>query len=792
MKVPYEWLKEFLEEIPEPEILAEKLTLRGLEVESIDRLTPQFSGVVVGEIVGLSNHPKRSDLKIVQVYAGEKTFEVVCGAKNVERGGKVPLAKPGANLPGDVRIERKEILGVLSEGMICSEKELGLSEDQSGIFLLPDYVPIGLPLEDLPLVNDYVLDVNTPPNRGDLLSILGIAREVASITGKRIRMPSFEMEEEREGIEDYIGLAVNDMEGCPRYVLRMIKDVQIGQAPFWMRWRLSKCGMRPINNIVDVTNYVMLELGQPLHAFDYELLREKRIEVKVSRETFTFRTLDGQDRVIVPGDLLICDGLGPVAIAGIMGGENSEIKETTRIVALESAFFNPLFIRRTARRIGIKSEASSRFEKGIDIEGVDYASRRAICLMRELSGGKILSGKVERKRELERKSVYVRTSRLNEILGTKIGREEIKEILSSIGINVREENESGILFDVPSFRHDIDEYMDIVEEIARIKGYESIPETMPFVELKGIRRSKKEIVQDIVRDFFCSAGFFETVNFSFLGEKDIYSFRLGPSDQRTRTVRILNPLSKEMSLMRTFLAPGVLKAMSYNIKRGEKNLRFFELGHVFFEKEGGLPIEKKSLAFGLTGKERELFWKERFTDYDFFDIKGVLEGLMHNLRLEFSLEGSEEPYLVRGESAKIELEGKYVGWIGRVREDVLKSYEIEQKVYLCELDFDLISEMGKVHERIKPISKYPHAFRDFSFYIDERIRVGDVSQRIKAISDLINSVVIFDVFKREKRSVTFRVFFQSYEGTLRDDEIDLLQEKIIRELTSIEGVTLRT
>ncbi len=792
MRVPYEWLKELVREVPDPETLAEFLTLRGLEVESIEKISPQFKGILVCQIVKFSDHPRRSDLKIVELSTGGGSLQVVCGARNLSIGVKVPVAISGSILPGNRKIEKKEILGITSEGMICSEKELGLSDDESGIFILPHETKVGTYLEDVFWVSDTVLDINCPPNRGDLLSVLGIAREVASITGGRIVLPSFELEEGEEDIGNYIRLEVHDKDACPKYVLRMIKDVKIGKTPFWMRSRLAKCGMRPINSIVDVTNYVMLEIGQPLHAFDYELLRGREIKVQISRETFDFRTLDGQYRRVEPGDLLICDGTGAIALAGIMGGENSEITERTRIVALESAFFNPAYIRRTARRLNIKSEASLRFEKGVDVEGVDYASKRAIYLMRLLSGGEILKGVVECKKEVKRKSVYVNIERLNRVLGTKMEREEIREALSSIQIKVEKEDESGFTLEIPSFRHDINEYMDIVEEVARIKGYENIPETLPVVELRSIRSSKNEILERMTREYLSASGFYEVINFSFFGEKDLSFFLLSPDDERLRALRILNPISKEFSHMRTFLSPGILRSISYNLKRGERNLRFFELSHVFIDEGSLLPRQRKSLAIALTGKERDLFWREKLMDYDFFDIKGVIEGLLKRYRVEYFFESTKEPFLIEQESCDILLNGKKIGWFGRLKEEVLKAYEIEQKVYMGELDFEILVENAVTHWKIRPISKYPYAFRDFSFYVDDGIPVGSLISKIKAVSDLITDVVVFDVFRREKRSVTFRVFFQSYEATLKDEEIDVIQDRIIKELNEIEGVALRT
>ncbi|MCS7280727.1 MAG: phenylalanine--tRNA ligase subunit beta [Desulfobacterota bacterium] len=792
MRVSYDWLKEFVEDLPDPYELAERLTLRGLEVESVEVISPKFRDVIVGRVLEVSEHPVSKGLKVAKVYTGQETLSIVCGAENLSQEMNVALALPGSYLPGGIKIEKKEIGGVVSEGMICSEMELGLSDDHTGIFVLPDELEAGLHVKDLPWLKDFVLDVNCPPNRGDLLSILGIAREVASIVKTKLNLPNFEIEDGEDLIEEYIGLDVLDSEACPRYVLRIVKNVEVKKAPYWMRSRLIKCGMRPINNVVDVTNYVMLELGQPLHAFDYSLLREKKIEVRLSEKEFTFRTLDGQDRLIIPGDLLICDGLGPVAIAGVMGGENSEIRETTRCVALESAYFNPSYIRKTSRRLGIKSEASSRFERGVDIEGVDRASIRAINLMKELSGGKVVKGKLESSVNWQKRFIYVPLAKLKSVLGTEIPKEEVKELLASLEIETKGEDESGIFFEIPYFRHDINEYMDIVEEVARIKGYDAIPETLPVIEMKRITKQRKERLEALTRDYLVAAGLYEIVNFSFFGEKDISLFLIGPWDRRRKALRIVNPLSKDMALMRTFLAPSVLKTLSYNIKRGEKNLRFFELGNVFFDEGDRLPLQKRSLAIALTGKERELFWKERFTEYDFYDIKGIVDGLMNSLRVDLSLTWTSEPHLKENDSADLIVFGKKIGWMGEIKEEVLLAYEIEQRVFMAEIDFDDILEHGKIELKIKPISKYPYAFRDFSFFVDDEIPVSSLIEKIKNVSDYVSSVSVFDVFRKEKRSVTFRVFLQSHEGTLRDEEIDAIQERIIKDLTQIEGVSLRT
>ncbi len=420
MKVPIEWLNEFVVIDIEPEELAKRLTMRGLEVEGVERLTPRFTGVVAGTIARIEAHPNADNLSVCAIDTGREELTVVCGARNISVGDRVPLATVGATLDKDFVVGKRKVRGIESFGMLCSEKELGLSDDHSGIFIMPDDIAAGSILADLPISHDTVLDVSVPPNRGDCLSILGIAREVASILRQKAKLPGFELKAGPEGSVDEIALHISDTMACPRYVLKLIKGITIAPSPFWMRRRITRCGMRPINNIVDVTNYVMLELGQPLHAFDSERLDESRIEVKVAGAPSTFRTLDSIDRPIEAGDILICDGSGPVAVAGIMGGENSEITDTTRNMALEAAYFNPYSIRATARRLGIRSEASLRFEKGIDIDNVGYAAERAMYLMHELGGGQVVRGVREIFEKKEPRTIYITYSNINGLLGTHI------------------------------------------------------------------------------------------------------------------------------------------------------------------------------------------------------------------------------------------------------------------------------------------------------------------------------------------------------------------------------------
>jgi len=793
VKIPYEWLNEFVVLDIDPYELASRLTMRGFEVEAIEEYRPSLDGVCVGEVVKIDLHPDAKNLTVCRVRTDKETLPIVCGAKNVQEGDKVPVAMVGSTLAGGFSIERKDIRGVESLGMLCSEKELGLSDDHSGIFILPKDIATGTNLDEMAGLRDFVFDINVPPNRGDCLSVYGIAREVGSILNQRAKLPVFKLNSASDDdIKNLVSLDINDLEACPRYVLRMITGVSMVQAPFWIRQRIQKCGMRPINAIVDVTNYVMLELGQPLHAFDYHSLRDKRIEVRVAGGDTVFRTLDGDDRKLVSGDILICDGSGPVAIVGIMGGENSEITENTQDIALESAFFNPLHIRQTARRLGIRSEASLRFEKGIDLDNVDFAAERAMFLMNATAGGTVIKGKQEIYEKKDSKSIFVSFGKIIDILGTPVEHSVIISSLRSVDLHIVKEEETGFVVSVPNFRHDLDEYIDIIEEVARIYGFDHIPATTPVGSSQAHKREKSSVYFKSVKEYLTACGFFELINFAFFSVKDIENFTIQPSDERFVGVPIMNPISKDHEVMRTFVAPNVLKSIAYNLNRGARNLRFFEAGKVFFTGCEELPLEYPVICFAMTGKERDYFWRDPCPEYDFFDVKGIIEGLTARFGLSVSFVRSNEPFLNRSTSADVLLEGVKVGWLGEIEETVLRSYDIEQKVYCSELRFDIMMQKGFTDVQYKAIPRYPQVTRDFAFLVDDTVVVATMIEQIETISPLIVSVGVFDMFRKETKSIALRVIFQSYEETLTDETVNALQEIIIQKVTNIPGVTLRT
>jgi phenylalanyl-tRNA synthetase beta chain len=790
MKVPFSWLKEFIPLTAEPAEVAERLTMRGLEVEGLEEILPAFDKVYVGEVIDIKTDPAAAALSFCTVNAGgESLLPVVCGAPNVEKGKKVAVAVSGARLTGNMVIESRQIRGTESQGMLCSEQELGLSDDHAGIMILPGYLNVGDRLEEALQIKDYVLDVNVPPNRGDCQSILGIAREVSSIFNQRLTLPTVNLREEGE-MDGMIGLSILDPDACPRYVLKIIKNITIVPSPFWMRNRISKCGMRAINSIVDVTNYVMLELGQPLHAFDYERIADKRIEVRLAEEKSVFRTLDDTDRRLEKGDILICDGSGPVALAGVMGGQNSEISHETCHVALESAFFNPLLIRKTSRRLDIRSEASARFEKGIDIENVDYAAGRAIGLMQEISGGTVLRGSKEVHEKKPRKFISLNLKRASEVIGTPVEDAEAIGALNSVGIST-ETNGDNVLCSIPSFRHDIGEYFDLIEEVARIYGYDRIPATMPISRLLPVKPTGRDLCIATTKDYFTSAGFFEVINYGFFDQNDIEKFSIREPDERASCVPILNPISKELGVMRTFLGAGLLESLAYNLNRGTKNIRLFEVGKVFFL-TADLPRESLHACCVMAGKEREYFWRDAFKEFDFFDLKGIIEGLWDRFGRSLQVATTKEPFLDPAKAADVLFEGTKIGWIGQISDEVAEAYEIKEKVLAADLSLNSIVEDGFPEKVYQPIPRYPAVTRDFSFIVDDSISVTTLTEKIKSISPLIVSVGIFDIFKKEVRSIAFRVVFQSFEDTLTDETISDVQQNIIDTLTKIEGIKLRT
>ena len=596
MKVSLKWLRDYVDVEMEPAALADCLTMAGLEVDAVEAAGPGFDRVVVARILTVRPHPQSEKLHCCEVTDGTEVLPIVCGAPNTRAGDTVALAKVGATIPGGFTIKSSRLRGEPSEGMLCSEEELGIGDDNTGIMVLPPELPLGMDLKKALSLEDTVLDIGVTPNRADCLSMVGIAREVAAITGKTFRYPGIKVIENDEDVAGITSVSILDPDLCPRYTARIIKQVTIKPSPAWMRERLEAAGLRAINNIVDITNFVMMELGQPLHAFDYRFLEEGRIVVRRSREGENFVSLDGKDRVLRADTLMICDGVKPVAIAGIMGGLNSEVKDDTSTILLESAYFHPASIRRSSRWLGMGTDAAFRFERGIDPEGVVRALDRAAQLMAELGGGEICRGRIDTypRPLVTVRDIPLRTKRVNEFLGTKIPASEMVRILEKLEMTVSPAAAEG-LYQVtpPTCRVDIAREIDLIEEIARIYGFEHVPVTMPASGEMPADENPRQAFADRIRTCLTGMGYTEVINYSFINPAAAEHLGLEAADPQRTFVKIRNPLTEEQAVMRTNLIYSLLEVMNRNARNACLDLKIFEIGRIFFPRGKEISPRKR-------------------------------------------------------------------------------------------------------------------------------------------------------------------------------------------------------
>lgn len=795
MRVTLNWLKEFVDiDIP-VEDLAERLTMVGLEVENLTHYDASLGQVVVGHITDIFPHPHAENLSLCQVVAGKNTYRVICGARNIRIGDKVPLALEGAVLPGPLKISRTSIKGEYSEGMLCSAAELGLDEDKDGVYILPADMESGLPLAQALGLEDYVLEIGLTPNRADCLSVLGIAREVAAILHKKVRYPRIKISEKGEDIHEAASVEVRAVDLCPRYAARIIRDVTVAGSPFWLRKRLLAVGIRPVNNVVDVTNYVLMEYGQPLHAFDLERLAGRRITVDRARGGETFTTLDGAERVLSNNMLTIADGEKNVALAGIMGGINSEITPETQSVFIESAYFDPISVRRTSRRLNLSTESSYRFERGIDMEGVGAALDRAVSLMAKAGGGKILKGRIDvYSRPEGRKPVPIRVGQVNRLLGSDLKKGEIRRLLESIVIKARHAGKDALLVTAPSFRGDLSREVDFIEEVARLDGYEKIPVKLPVVSLTTSTRIKSHAVANICRSVLSGLGFYEVINYSFMDKRATKLLKISETDEQNRHVHLLNPLTEEQSVLRTSLIPNLLSTVCSNLNKWNSNLRLFEIGKIFIDQgESRQPVEKTcltSICTGLRHPEGVHFSRD---EVDFFDIKGGMEAVFQALGISgYSLDQAVEsaPYLRREAAARIVLDLKTLGFVGEMDPSVCEGFDIKERVFIFELSFDDLVETYKGLKVFKPLPRYPAVMRDMAIIVSEAVPASQILHMINEQGgDIIENVFIFDVYQgrqveRGYKSLALRVIYRSSEKTLEDEEVNAIHQRIVNDILS--------
>ena len=802
MLVSLKWLKDYVDiELP-VEDLAHQLTMAGLEVDEIKTIRPQFSGVVVAKILSVKPHPSADRLSLCSVSDGTQNYPVVCGANNIAPGDIVPLAKVGAVIPGGYTIKSSVLRGEKSDGMLCSETELEIGDDASGIMRLPSDLPLGVPLETALNIGDTVLDVGVTPNRSDCLSMIGMAREVAAITGKKIKQPSFKVKESSENTNSLTSVQIIDADACPRYTARMIKNVQIGVSPVWMKTRLEAAGLRAINNIVDITNFVMLEMGQPLHAFDFRFLEEGRIVVRKSKENEEFISLDGKSRTLPADTLLICDGVKPVAIGGIMGGLNSEVKEDTQVVFLESAYFNPTSIRRSARKLAMPTDAAFRFERGVDPEGVLKALNRAAQLIAALSGGSICKNYIDEYPEkiFTAQDIPLRLDRIRQIIGMEIGAKDVVRILRSIGMILKPNGKGRYLVTPPTCRVDILREIDLIEEVIRLYSYDRVPVTLPAVAVTEIAVIPRLNLEERIRQLLIGSGYTEIVNYSFGIPVAADLLCLSENDERRRLVRIKNPLGEDLSVMRTTMIYGLLETAKKNANNGSFDLSIFEIGRIFLRRKAGeLPEEKNMLAGLLTGKMTDDLLGSRKT-VDFYTLKGCLENIFFDLKLNNCRYNSKavEPFLHPGKSCGIYLDDRQIGFLGEVHPDVLEKIDLKNNVYVFEINSDiLISAYHNRNITYQEISKFPAVMRDAAFVIPDTMEADQMLNIVLGQKeDLLENVSIFDVYTGQEisqgtKSLGLRFSYRAPTRTLTDLETNTVHDRIVRNTVNLTGAKIR-
>ncbi|MGB7292613.1 MAG: phenylalanine--tRNA ligase subunit beta [Thermodesulfobacteriota bacterium] len=800
MRLTLSWVKEYVDFDAAPEELAEKLTMSGLEVESLEYLGKGLEEIVVAEILKIRPHPDAKKLLLCDVSDGTKNYKIVCGAKNMEVNDKVALARPGTRLPRSgkfpegITIEKTSIRGELSEGMLCSEVELGLGDDHEGIVILPEHSEVGGSIVNPLGLDEVVMEIGVTPNRPDCLSVVGIAREVAAVFGSELKYPKFQLVEEGDEIDKLAKVEVLDSEGCPRYSCRVISDLKIAPSPNWLKTRLENSGIRSINNVVDITNFVLLEWGQPLHAFDYDLIEGKKIIVRSANEGEVIQTLDGLERVLTNEDLIISDASKPIALAGVMGGASTEVSDATKSILLESAFFSPVRVRKTTKRTNLKSESSYRFERQVDINGVVKALDRASQLMRELAGGTISRGIVDvYPSPVGRREIRLSAKGLNKLLGTEIEPDEVLGIMERLHIERKAAKGEALTFMIPTFRADITREVDLVEELARHYGYNRIPTTLPAVVMKTEGSKIEKTLENRIKQILTSYGFLEVINYSFDDPAYLGLFN------STQPLAILNPLSNEGSVLRTSLFPGLMRNVSLNLNRQINDIRVFEIGRVYIPEGNGLPKEITKLVVAATGERQHELWEK--AEFDFYDLKGVLERIfeLHSLvkRLRFE-QTKQVGFLHPGKSSKVLIQDEEIGILGQLHPEISEEMDISQRVYIFEIDLDKLAGFYIGEQlQFRPIPRFPFVRRDIAIVVDEELPVGDIVGEIRRVeSSLIEDVSVFDVFKggaieEGKKSVAVSMILRSPDKTLTDEDVNQLQAKTLERLNLAFGAELR-
>jgi phenylalanyl-tRNA synthetase beta chain len=770
--------------------------MAGNEVESMVEVGSQWEGIEVGSITGVDAHPNADRLRLVNVDFGSGCQTVVCGAPNLRVGDKVAFGRLGSQVIDPetgklVRLKSAKIRGVVSEGMLLSERELGISDDYDGILILPEDAPLGAPLASL--LGDVIFDLAVTPNRPDCLSVLGIAREVAALTGEKVKLAEADYRGTSSSITERVSVTIESPDLCPRYCASIISGIKLGESPPWLKRRLEQCGMRPISNIVDITNYVMLEYGQPLHAFDFEEITGQRIIVRRAKEGENIVSLDGESHSLSSETLVIADAERAVAIAGVMGGANSEVTSLTNTVLLEAASFNPASIHYTGSRLRMSSEASMRFERGISPEMALPALKRATQLIMALAGGEVAKGVIdEYPGRRERQPIKITTGGVKRVLGVEFSAEKMQAALVSLGFEC-EADSAGVTTCAPYWRSDINLPVDVIEEVARIIGYDQIPNTMLSGALPRHKPDYAIGLKQVVSQIMVGFGFQELITHSLVSLKKI---EMTGGSLDFEPMRLINPMTEEHEYLRPSLRPNLLTALADNRRFEEGAIRFFELGKVFLPRAGDLPREDSSLCGILSGLRGEAVLAGRDEPLDFYDAKGVVEGLLGRMGVKASFREGRDGGLHPGKQAEVMVGDVRLGVVGELHPRVASAFEIAGPVILFELDISALAPFTVAEKEYRSIPRFPAVVRDIALVVDSTVRHQEIADTVASFP-LVAEVAIFDIYTGGqlapgKKSMAYRLVFQSENHTLTDEEVNSVLEKVLVKLASSFGATLRS
>ncbi|MDQ0208067.1 phenylalanine--tRNA ligase subunit beta [Alkalicoccobacillus murimartini] len=805
MLVSYNWLKQYVDlSDVSPAEIAEKMTRGGVEIDFVHTLNQGATSLVAGYVESCEQHPDADKLNICQVDIGEEEpVQIICGAANIAAGQTVVVAKIGARLPGDIKIKKAKLRGQLSQGMICSLQELGLDanlvpkEMAEGIYVFPNDIAPGTDALEALNLTDEVLELDLTPNRSDCLNMIGVAYEVAALYGKEVTLPDEDVQLDSEKADSFVSIEVENKEDASYYEAIVIKDVQVGASPQWLQNRLMAAGIRPINNVVDSTNYVLLEYGQPLHAFDYDKLASDQILVRRAKQGEELVTLDGQERSLSKEQLVITNGEHPVALAGVMGGKNTEVDENTKTVLLEAAVFQSSLVRQASRTFGLRSDSSTRFEKGINPENTPHAAKRAAKLIKELASGRVLSGEVRvDARNLTQTKIDVHLKKMNERLGLSLTAEETGAIFDKLKFHY-DQTEDGFVVEAPFRRLDLMIQEDLYEEVARIYGYDNIPATLPEGATTQGTLSPYQAKRRRLARYLESSGLSQVMTYSLTSPEKARAHK--KEDQLL--IQLSMPMSEERSTMRTSLLPHLYDVLTYNVNRKNQNVHVYEMGSIFHSTEPTLqtqPSEQELLAGALTGVWHENSWQGEKKVVDFFVVKGLIEGIFVELGLDdvVTYQQSTRTHMHPGRTAECLLNGKSIGYVGQLHPAVQKENDLRE-TYVFELDLDALLNADAPMVQYQTLPRFPSISRDIALVVNQDQTAGELEDIIRAAgTELLKSVNLFDHYEGEhledgKKSLAFSLLYLDPEKTLTDAEVEEVHQKVLDGLKSEAGATLR-